>query len=152
MRTMRVWVLLLGGIAACKGSDRPAPPVPSGPGTMAPHVEKSFTVGPKLLPAADLSKWLDAKRDTVLLRLPVTITRGRVGEPLRAKLGEIDVRLDDGALGVSLEDRLREACPDGATCRVWLEGRFRGRGEIQVLHFARAVRSGEAADFVEVER
>jgi hypothetical protein len=150
MRALGVWWLFFGGIAACAAPREG--PVGAKPGEMTSHVEKSFVAGPKLLPAGELLSWLESKKDAALLRVPVTITRGEIGAPASAKLGELEVRLDDAALGISLEDRVSAACPGRAPCRVWLEGRYHGHGELRIHHFARAVRLDEAADFVEVER
>jgi hypothetical protein len=112
-----------------------------------PYVETAKTVGPKLSEKELLDTWLAEAHDAVL-RLPVTVERGGYGQSIRAKLGEREVRLDDSALGLSLTDRLRSACPEENPCRVWVEGRW-SDGTIQVLHFDRAVAPGEAADFVE---
>jgi hypothetical protein len=150
MRPLGASLLLFLGMAACTPAEKPEPT--TGPRTLTPHVEKSFAAGPKLLPAKELSKWLESQKDKALLRVPVTITRGDLTEPLRAKIGDLDVQLDTSALGMSLEERLSPTCPRGSSCRVLLEARYLGGGFLQVLWFSRALRSDEAGDVVEVER
>lgn len=113
------------------------------------YAEKAKTRGPKLNQKDLLEAWLAEAQDAVL-RLPLTIERGAYGQRTGAKLGEREVLIDDAALGLSLADRLRTTCRDQNPCRVWVEGRWRD-GTIQVLHFARVVEPGEAADFVERE-
>ena len=108
------------------------------------YVEQAKEPGPKLAPEAALVAWLEGAGDAVL-RLPLTIV------DQGARLGSLAVEVDDTALGISLADRVRQACPGGRPCRVWVEGRWK-HGTVQVLHFARAVGADEAADAVERER
>ena len=108
------------------------------------YVEKAKERGPTLEPPAALVAWLEEAGDAVL-RLPLTMREQG------AQLGTLAVEVDDSALGIDLADRVRQACPGGQPCRVWVEGRWK-RGTVQVLHFARAVGADEAADFVERER
>lgn len=105
----------------------PAPPEPAvaTPLTSAPAL--SFEDGPAVDPAAPLLAWLSAGRGRVV-QLPVTVAfddEFRLGVArawVGPESGGLRLKLDDTAMGVSLLDRLRAACPPGPTCRVWLEG------------------------------
>src|SRR6185436_6761077 len=48
-----------------------------------------------------------------------------IGAGDRAK--SIMVRVSDSALGISLAERTRRACPAGGPCPLWLEGAWRGK-------------------------
>ncbi|MEZ4398626.1 MAG: hypothetical protein R3B06_01310 [Kofleriaceae bacterium] len=118
-----------------------------------------------LEPRPDLLAWLDANsgaRDigaAPVLKLPVTLTfdadrLGIVGAALGPADGQA-LALDDSALGISLMDRVRTKCPaDQPTCRVWLNGRWRGvtdgKGAVQVVKFAGVIGAGDAGDRVEL--
>lgn len=120
---------------------------------LVPRAEKVMEPGPKLSPVEPLKAWLSQQGEAVL-RLPITLTRSATMPMMferSAMLGELAVTVDDAALGVSLSEHAHRACPGEGTCTVWLEGRWRD-GAVQVLHFSRAVKVGEAADFVEREK
>jgi hypothetical protein len=117
---------------------------------MVPYVEKTKQRGPSLLPASALKQWLDGVGDAVV-RVPITVKAGGVpGEPWDLAIGELSVKLNDSALGVSFEERVRQVSQGQRPVRVWVEGRWRD-GVVHVLHFSRAIPDGEAADFVERE-
>ena len=115
---------------------------------LTPYQEKPKARGPRLEPLAELKRWLEAQPG--VLRVPLTLERGAPRGWTRAWLGPLEVKVSDSALGVSLADRLQVACPGEGECRVWVEGRWRD-GKFHVLHFSRAIRPGEDADFVEYE-
>jgi hypothetical protein len=110
----------------------PSSPVSAEVRPMQPVAVPSFVTGPTLEPVEALRSWLEAQgaaSPRPLLRLPVSVAWPPV-DPLaapRAWIGAdpeaLGVRLDDGALGVGLQERLRGLCPEGAEpCRVWLLG------------------------------
>ena len=83
-----------------------------------------FAPGPSLTDP-DFESWLGAQKGPV--KVPFTIWRKpkRVGA-----IGVPDVqpprvfRFSDGALGVPLDERLRQLCGEAEVCKVWLSGRF----------------------------
>jgi hypothetical protein len=152
--------VFVGATGGCRTDPAPHPPPsstapprePMRPLTPAPA--RRFVLGAELLPASTLRPWLLARGD-VVLRLPVVVDRGVAG--LRGgRVGELDVTLDDTALGVGLLDRLRSACPGAGPCHAWIEARV-GAGpddgpalRLRVLRFDRAVIEGDRI-VVEVE-
>jgi hypothetical protein len=69
--------------------------------------------------------WLRATRGAV--KLPFTIWRNprRVGAiGVHASPPKALLRFSDGALGIPLDERLRQLCGDADPCRVWLSGRL----------------------------
>lgn len=139
---MRIPVLLvvLGGCATA-----PERPVAR---PLVRYAEKQKERGPSLEPVEVLKTWLAGVGDAVL-RVPLTVTQTPPAW-LEGRIGALPVELDDGALGVSLADRVRHECGEQKTCVVWVEGRWRD-GTLHVVHFARAVVPDEKADFVERE-
>lgn len=102
-----------------------------------PRQEIGFTKGPALTPAAAALSALDrlaAETRARRVRLPVSLTLderrlaivdARLGQP--GDTAAPRIRLDDGALGVSLIDRTRDLCPVGRPCALRLVGYWRGR-------------------------
>ncbi len=118
---------------------------------LQPSPKRAFVRGPTLAPAETLVARLAAHTGR-LLRMPVVVER----TPLGARggtLGGVRVLLEDSALGISLADRVRTACPGEGPCTVWLEGRWLGDAEqtVKVLHFDRAAAPEEPADAIELE-
>ncbi len=114
---------------------------------MVPYVEKAMEQGPRLAPLEPLRAWLEASTGRVV-RLPLSAHIEVLKREV--KLGELTVAVDDSALGVSFDDRVRAVCKGLQTCRVWVEGRW-ADGTLKVLHVGRAVGPDEAADVVERE-
>lgn len=87
------------------------------------YVPPIFADGPALgEPGFD--RWLATQG---LVKLPFTIWRhprrvGAVG--VHAARPAQVLRFTDGALGIALDERLREFCRDEDPCRLWLAGRF----------------------------
>ena len=90
---------------------------------------KGFSRGPALAPTDDLLTWLETRAGTRILRLPVVVTASPLGVT-SAFIGAhadadpatmIALQLDQGALGITLHERLPIAC-QRAPCAVWLEG------------------------------
>lgn len=112
----------------------------------------AFVHGPSTARAASLGKWLEHHHDTV--RLPVLVRLG-VGRGTLAG-GEVlskdplALRLEDSALGVSLADRARAACPDSDSCALWLEGTWRNDG-LFVTRVVRPVTEARELLFVQLE-
>lgn len=88
------------------------------------YVPPIFAAGPSVTDRG-FAAWLQAHAGPV--KLPFTIWR----EPKR--VGAIGVhdtmpatvlRFSDGALGVPLDERLRQLCADAEPCRIWLAGRL----------------------------
>jgi hypothetical protein len=92
--------------------------------------EPVFVDGPALSPAAELARWLDEHKNS-LLRLPLVVEL-RSYEVGSAWIGmttddpppdAIWVELDQGALSVGLTERLVPLCPQTPTrCVTWIEG------------------------------
>jgi hypothetical protein len=91
-----------------------------------------FVSGPTLEPAAERDRWLGAHAADVV-RLPFTIWRdphlgpeaavGFVAEKPRGAT----FKLNDGALGIPLSERLQQLCGDAPRCVVRLSGRFQDK-------------------------
>ncbi len=126
-----------------------------------PYREVPFDRGPSLVPVDALLEWLEHQTNTV--RLPFEVL---LAEPptsvASAELGVggatgLSVEVSDAALGISLADRVRTACPKERRCAVWLEGRW-SRSEsgyhFDVLRFVRAIPPEEiaSASYAEVMR
>ena len=173
---LRSHLFALGAVlAACSGTKstdaprttEPPPPqpavvidAPTGGSMTAPDLSATSQA---LEPKDALVAWLDRNggpRDIggqATLKLPVAVTMDadRLGIT-GATLGALAVKLDDTALGIALKDRVRQKCPpDATTCRVWLEGTWRGVsgdvGQIQVTRFVGAIAAGDAGDRVEIK-
>ena len=106
-----------------------------------PEPERTFVDGPPIEPPAGLLAWLDktgAAEPRQRIRLPVVVRfadghrigldGGHIGVSPAITPGAIQVALDDSAMGISLLDRVRQACPDEkqTECAVWLEGTWLG--------------------------
>ena len=171
---LRLHLFALGAVlAACSGTKstdapratEPPPPAvvidaPTGGSMTAPDPSATSQA---LEPKDALVAWLDRNggpRDIggqATLKLPVAVTMDadRLGIT-GAALGALAVKLDDTALGIALKDRVRQKCPaDAPTCRVWIEGTWRGVsgdvGQIQVTRFVGAIAAGDAGDRVEIK-
>jgi hypothetical protein len=92
------------------------------------YVPPIFADGPSLTDKG-FEAWLDAQGP---VKLPFTIWRkprvGAIG--VHPTKPEKLLRFSDGALGVPLDERLRQLCGDAEVCRVWLSGK---RGESMPL-------------------
>jgi hypothetical protein len=118
---------------------------------MVPYVEKAKEKGPATSDAKVLRAWLESTAEGVV-RVPITVRAGGLaGVRWDLAIGALDVTMSDSALGVSFEDRVRQACQSDRPCRVWVEGRWRG-GVLHIIHFSRAIAADEVADFVEREK
>ena len=104
---------------------------------LTPYEARAYEPGPALTPRATLLSWIRAEQaapERRMARVPVTVelrTPGRMGlGDAWLGLGELGpestrVRLQDGALGIALFDRVEHLCPAPATrCALWLEGRW----------------------------
>lgn len=133
---------LLFGVLALRSC---APAAVAGDGMrMQDAVPPVFVAGAKAEPGPALESWLVAHRGDEV-KLPFTIWRGALGDVEQAALGVVAERpaaalhLSDSALGVSLHDRLQQACGADVRCVVWLSGRFGDAGAFTVLAFHGAV-------------
>lgn len=74
---------------------------------------------------AGLTAWLEDNRGK-RLRLPIVIERGEPGHRFEsARVGDLELRVTDLALGVPLSERIAQKCGRGAPrCALWLEGRY----------------------------
>ena len=166
---------LVVALAACSGAKRndaptagdttPAAPAVDAPPTGGSAMPDLSTSAQTLEPQAELVAWLDHNGGSPdlgaapVLKLPVTIAMdadrlGITGATLGTADGQA-LKLDDTALGIALKDRVRQKCPaDAPSCRVWLEGVWRGvvdgKGVVQVLKFAGVIAAAAAADRVEI--
>lgn len=87
------------------------------------YVAPIFADGPRV-DDPGFEAWLEAQGP---VKLPFTIWRkprrvGAIG--VHAAVPAKVLRLSDGALGVPLDERLRQACGDAEVCRIWLAGRL----------------------------
>lgn len=87
------------------------------------YVAPLFADGPRL-DDPGFEAWFKAQGP---VKLPFTIWRkprriGAVGVHTTAPAKVL--RFNDGALGVPLDERLRQACGDADPCRIWLSGRL----------------------------
>lgn len=123
----------------------------------APAPADAFRAGPSVAEASALRAWLDetaAGERAQRVRLPVVITRSTlgissawVGTRADAPDDALRLRLDDGALGVSLADQLDDRFGAGAgTVVVWLEGVRGGGNPLDDALDGLAVEAGEPAD------
>lgn len=126
---MRPAFLLLAALAACNGrASAPEPPSPASEDALTS--ETTFVDGPALDKPADLLAWFEGDGRGRLVQIPVVVTRSPLGVGpahigTRAEAPGPDavrLELDDGAMSVSLADRLREHCAAGQPCAVWVEG------------------------------
>jgi hypothetical protein len=90
-----------------------------------PEPVYEFEPGPRLTDTEALKAWLEANRGK-RLRLPIVIELGEVGHGFkRSRVGDIELRVTDLALGVPLSERIAQKCGRDATrCVLWLEGRY----------------------------
>jgi hypothetical protein len=117
---------------------------------LTPEPERTFVDGPPIDPPDALLKWLETTASAdprPRIRLPVVVRfrdqhrlgldGGHIGVSPAALPGVITVTLDDSAMGVSLLDRVRDACPDSneTVCPVWLEGTWAGGPSHQMRVF-----------------
>ena len=113
-----------------------------------PEPVHAFEPGPPVTDSAGLTAWLEAHRGR-RLRLPIVIEleeRGRGFQ--RARVGDVELRVSDLALGVPLSERIAQKCGrEAKRCALWLEGRY---GETPPLpddlpHYA-VLKVGELVD------
>lgn len=93
------------------------------PATRETPVSDTFEDGPTTTPADAALRWLeDAGRRR--LRIPVVLDRSGLG--ITARLGVADdapkLRLDSGALSLTLDEHVADVCGTREHCTVWLEG------------------------------
>ncbi|MBL8916803.1 MAG: hypothetical protein JNM17_39235 [Archangium sp.] len=118
---------------------------------MVPYAEKAKEKGPSTGDASALKAWLEGTKEAVL-RVPITVIAGGMpGERWELKIGALDIAMSDSALGVSFEDRVRQASQGTRPVVVWVEGRWR-EGKLHIIHFSRRANDGEPVDFVEREK
>lgn len=118
--------------ASCVGRASPPEPQPPEDAVKTPQDNEGEVVdGPAVSPPSALLTWLEGEGRGEVVQLPVTVSVSPLGmgpawigvEPEPGP-DALHLRLDDGALGIALADRLRQACPAGGPCAVWLEGRW----------------------------
>lgn len=90
-----------------------------------PEPVHEFEPGPRVTDTAGLTAWLEASRGK-RLRLPVVIELGAQGKGFaRSRVGDVELRVTDLALGVPLSERIAQKCGrDARRCALWLEGRY----------------------------
>lgn len=82
-----------------------------------------YEMGPKLSDAKAALAFLE-KHDG-MVKLPATLKRGDVGFATSGvSAGALSFRADDTKLGISLNDKARQACGDQKTCTLWLFGKW----------------------------
>ncbi|TVQ87410.1 MAG: hypothetical protein EA397_19030 [Deltaproteobacteria bacterium] len=132
--------LILGAaILALACSNRSSAPAtaPTEPAGETPEQEQppedtmtheGFSQGPALTPHNLLFEWLNTQAGSKTLRLPVVIkasplgiTSAHLAENASPHSQKHPLKLDQGALGVPLHERLPKICDEGP-CAVWLEG------------------------------
>ena len=79
--------------------------------------------GPILSDSQTLLDWLAGDGKGELIQLPVNVTRSPLGVGGGQLVGgTLSLKLDDGAMSVSLFERLDQTCGREGPCVVWLEG------------------------------
>ncbi len=157
-----VWKLpsalaVAAALAACGAEAQPRAKggpaaVETKPMPMTPQPELPWAFGPSTADVAALTQWLERQLAAAdrpeTVRLPVLVELGVArstvagGRVLTGSKEELALSLDDTALGVSLADRARHACPGQDRCAMWLEGRWRS-GRLQVTRAGGAVKDDE---------
>lgn len=119
-------ILLLCSCATPTGG---SPDRPMRKGDPEPVYE--FEAGPTISDATALQAWLEANRGK-RLRLPVVIEVGEAGFGFKGtRVGDVQLKVTDVALGVPLSERVAQKCGrDARRCALWLEGRY---GELAPL-------------------
>ncbi len=84
-----------------------------------------FEPGPPVTDTAGLTAWLEANRGK-RLRLPIVIELAEPGGRFKhSRVGSIELRVTDLALGIPLRERVAQKCGrDAMRCALWLEGRY----------------------------
>lgn len=90
--------------------------------------------GPLLFPKAGLQKAFEASYEKpIRWKFPVLVQRDDLGQARQCHIGmeglgeekdRLPVQLSDAGLGISLTDRLEQACGNSALCTIWLIGRW----------------------------
>lgn len=129
MTRCAVLIMLLCGCATSKGgpemgddvTDKERRPMRKGD----PEPVYEFEPGPPVTDTAGLTAWLEAHRGK-RLRLPIVIELGEPGHRFeRARVGDVELRVTDLALGVPLSERIAQKCGrEARRCALWLEGRY----------------------------
>jgi hypothetical protein len=90
-----------------------------------PEPVHEFEPGPPVTDTAGLTAWLEAHRGK-RLRLPVVIELEESGSRFkRSRVGDVELRVTDLALGVPLSERIAQKCGrEARRCALWLEGRY----------------------------
>jgi len=90
-----------------------------------PQPVYEFEPGPPVTDRAALTAWLEANRGK-RLRLPVVIELEEQSRRFeRSRVGEVELRVTDLALGVPLSERIAQKCGrEARRCALWLEGRY----------------------------
>ncbi|MFP2909210.1 hypothetical protein ACLESD_30055 [Pyxidicoccus sp. 3LFB2] len=128
MRTTALIMLLCGCATSAGGPEMGNDAPPEGRRPMRkgdPEPVFTFEPGPPVTDTAGLTAWLEAHRGS-RLRLPVVIELGEPGCRFeRARVGDVELRLTDLALGVPLSERIAQKCGrEARRCALWLEGRY----------------------------
>jgi len=121
-----------------------------------PRPEIAMSPGVALTPRTELLAWLDAQADK-LVRVPLELVAGDAGLHV-ARIGELEVRTLDLALGIGLADRARTLFGDGPMGAVWVDGYWHSHhGELHhfdVVHVGPVLTPAElatATTFVRLE-
>lgn len=79
---------------------------------------------PPLSPSEPFLAWLAQQQGPVIL--PVRVELNPLGIQGAALIAEppVSLSLDTGAMGIPLDTRLQDFCPDQGQCAVWLKGRY----------------------------
>jgi hypothetical protein len=90
-----------------------------------PEPVHEFEPGPRVTDTAGLKAWLEAQRGK-RLRLPIVIELGEQGHRFqRSRVGDVELRVTDLALGIPLSERIAQKCGrEARRCALWLEGRY----------------------------
>jgi hypothetical protein len=112
-----------GGQAMGNDDATAEPRRPMRKGDPAPVYE--FEPGPLVSDTAGLTAWLEANREK-RLRLPIVIELEELGRSFkRARVGDVELRVTDLALGIPLSERIAQKCGrEARRCALWLEGRY----------------------------
>lgn len=123
-------------------------------GNKQPYPKREFTMGAPLRPTEGLVAWLDEQKKAnakTVVRVPVTTSYDRISIKV-TQIGDLPVRVQDAALGVSFLERANQYGKGQTTCVLSLIGYWRGEGVFDVIQVEGLAPEGAAHAEVEVTK
>lgn len=153
MRSTITLLLALGLAAAC-GPAKTKTESSMAKGNMQPYTKREFAKGAPIRPTEGLVAWLDARKKEnakTVVRVPVTTSYDRISIK-ETKIGDLPVRVQDSALGVSFLERANQYGKGQTSCVLSLIGYWRGDGVFDVIQVEGLAPEGAAHAEVEVTK